>query len=110
MHSPKTKTTTKPGESAHYPSGCLSDISVPSTLGRTYFDAVKIYSELYAMHQAVLPATGSNIDYDYSVTGVGVDNYSLHTVSAHDSEPFTCAAIGDDDVEACGYLGWLRLY
>lgn len=109
MRSAKTKTTTKQGESARYPSGCLSDISVPPTLDRTYFDAVKIYAELRAPYPAVVAASGLNIDCDYSVTGVGVDDYSVHDLSAYENASLGSVAIGDDDIEACGYLGWLRL-
>lgn len=100
----------KQGASARYPMGCLSDISVPPTLDRTYFDAVTIYFELCATYPAALPVFDPTIARNYSVTGDGVDDYSLRDLAAHDSASFDSAIIGDEDIEACGYLGWLRPY
>lgn len=83
-------------------SGCLSELSIPIMLDDEYFAALKIFSETYADYQAyLLQAEPHPIECG---TGVGIDDYALHDPLANP----TMANISDDEIESCGYLGWLR--
>lgn len=94
------------GKKARRPSrasGCLSELSIPIVLDEGYFDAVKAFSEIDSDFQSYLSQAEPHL-IDCAVD-VGVDNYDVHDFSEAGS---SSADISDDEVEYCGYLGWLR--
>lgn len=84
-------------------SGCLSEISVPLLLDEEYFEALKNFADIYSDYQAYLfQAVPHTIE---CVADVGVDDYGLHDSTEVDH---ATASVSDDEIEGCGYLGWLR--
>lgn len=90
-------------KSSNRASGCLSEISVPLLLDEEYFAALKNFADIYSDYQAYLfQAVPHTVE---CVADVGVDDYGLH--DSVDADHAT-ASVSDDEIEGCGYLGWLR--
>lgn len=87
--------------------GCISKLSVVERREHAYFDALKDYSIHYAKAQAYLADDEWQIAHDYTL----IDN-SLsepdHGLLGDDGEPMMLAHVSDDDIDSCGYMGWLR--
>lgn len=90
-------------KSNHRASGCLSEISIPLVLDEEYFAALKDFADTYSDYQAYLFQSVPRADE--CVADVGVDDYGLHEPVGADPK---CAGVSDDEIEGCGYLGWLR--
>jgi len=87
-------------------SGCLSELSIPIPREHDYFDAVKAFTETYSDYQAYLAQLPLRNPSE-NATGIGIDDYAPHDSLALDSD-VNSGAISDDEIERCGYLGWLR--
>jgi hypothetical protein len=93
-------------------SGCISDLSSAAIHGyeHDYTAAMKNYATVYEDFQAYLEPANILAMHDYDL--------SLKPVPEHehlgclDQEFMECASntdsISDEDIEGCGYLGWLR--
>jgi len=95
---PERKKNARPARSA---SGCLSELSIPIMLDEEYFAALKAFSATYSDYQAYLLQAVPHVIEEG--TDIGIDDYALHDPIANSS-----ASISDDEIESCGYLGWLR--
>ena len=88
--------------------GCVSALSICRCHSTTYRDALKSYGELCSA--AVHTPTGSTIPHDYEALGTPLapgDVGGCLTPELAESL-VRAAAIDDDDIEFCGYLGWLH--
>lgn len=93
--------------------GCISKLSVVEQCGHAYFDALKDYAAHYAAAQAYLAADATQIAHDHTLieNDILIDS-SLsepdHGLLGDDGEPAISAQISDEDIDSCGYMGWLR--
>lgn len=92
--------------------GCISDISSEAIHGceHDYAAAMKSFGTVYEQYQSYLLPNGQVMAHDYDLaakaaaelSGKGFLDESLLQSMAHDD------AISDDDIEDCGYMGWLQ--
>lgn len=87
--------------------GCVSKLSIVEPREHAYFDALKDYAFRYAAAQAYLADTQSQIAHDYTSIG-DAPSEPDHGLLDDDGEPAMFAQISDDDIDNCGYMGWLR--
>lgn len=89
--------------------GCVSEISSCQRLDHSYADALKQYGAVYEAAQAYL-TPGEVVVHDYAGCAQGEQDAQGAQVAAQlellqqDASP----SVSDDEVERCGYLGWLR--
>lgn len=82
--------------------GCVSESSIPAAFDDAYFDALQAYAEsLLALQSPPAPAHARAIDA--GAAAIGVDD-----CVAHDMAERIAALFSDDEIEVCGYLGWLQ--
>lgn len=87
--------------------GCISGVSVIKPPRHAYFDALKDYAVHYADAQAYLAVDHSLVTHDNS----SIDNSPIefdHGLLGDDGEPVRFSQISDEDIDKCGYMGWLR--
>ncbi len=91
--------------------GCVSEISSCEQLDHGYADALKQYGAVYEAAQAYL-APGQVVAHDYGACAQGEQDTQGAQVAAQlellQQEPVAVPSVSDDEVERCGYLGWLR--
>jgi len=93
-------------------SGCISDVSSDAIHGyeHDYAAAMKSYATVYENFQAYLEPSDILAAHDYDL--------SAKLVPAHEhlgclgqefmNRAGNIESISDEDIESCGYLGWLR--
>lgn len=87
--------------------GCISGVSVVKPHRHAYFNALKDYAVHYAEAQAYLAVDHSLVACDYGA----IDKSPIepdHGLLGDDGEPMRCPPISDEDIDKCGYMGWLR--
>lgn len=92
--------------------GCVSALSTCAPPDPAYTDALKNYGEVYEQFQAYLSPLDalSEHDYDRAIAlsmperaHIGcLDGDMIELITGGDS------AVSDDEIEHCGYLGWLH--
>lgn len=92
--------------------GCISDISSDSIHGceHDYAAAMKSFGVVYEQYQSYLMPRNQLMPHDYDVAAnpvpafshLGCLNAELLESTVHSDD------ISDDDIEDCGYLGWLH--
>ncbi len=87
--------------------GCISKLSVVERHEHAYFDALKDYAVHYAEAQAYLADAESPIVHDYAAIDNCVSEPDRGLLD-DDGELVRFVLISDDDIDNCGYLGWLR--
>lgn len=91
--------------------GCVSALSSCAAVDHAYTDALKIYGEIYEQFQAYLSPldTLSTHDYDQAIAMSMPENAHLGCLN-DDMVEFIASSenITEDEIENCGYLGWLR--
>lgn len=87
--------------------GCISKLSVIEPREHAYFDALKDYAAHYAQAQAYLVDTATPIAHDYTLIDSALSEPD-HGLLNDDGEPAMAAQISDEDIDSCGYMGWLR--
>lgn len=87
-------------------SGCLSELSIPLPRDHGYFDAVKAFTDTYSDYHAYLAQLPLHNPIE-NAAGIGIDDYAPHDSFAQDNEGHN-DVVSDDEIERCGYLGWLR--
>ena len=89
--------------------GCASKLSMLKQHEHAYFDALKDYAIHCAQAQAYLADAEWQIAHDYDCALI---RNSLrepdHGLLGDDGEPAIAVQISDDDIDHCGYMGWLR--
>jgi len=90
--------------------GCVSDISSDAAPAHFHADAFKRYAQVYAAYQAYLMPTDPLAAHDYELgsRAVALDCRlgCLGEDLVNDTVPRD--DISDEDIERCGYLGWLH--
>lgn len=98
--------------SAALASGCLSELSSDAIHGypHDYAVAMKNYATIYENFQAYLEPANILATHDYDLSTRPVEEHEH--LGCLDQEFMECAvnadSISDEDIERCGYLGWLR--
>lgn len=87
--------------------GCASKLSMLEQHEHAYFDALKDYAIHYAQAQAYLADDEWHIAHDYTLIGNSLSEPD-HGLLGDDGEPAMFAQISDEDIDHCGYMGWLR--
>lgn len=87
--------------------GCVSKLSTLELHQHAYFDALRDYAKLYEATQAYLAGDGSSIAHDYAATSSASREFD-HGLLGDDGEAVAFVPISDDEIDNCGYLGWLR--
>ena len=92
--------------------GCISDISSDCIHGceHDYAAAMKSFGVVYEQYQSYLMPRNQLMPHDYDVAAnpvpafshLGCLNEELLESTVHSDD------ISDDDIEDCGYLGWLH--
>jgi|GEM_PF-2976846 len=85
--------------------GCLSDLSSCHTQDPVYLEALKSYAEVYAAYQDYLTPENPLAAHDYVVRDSATEE---HTQLGRLIEAQHDRDVSDDDIDGCGYLGWLR--
>lgn len=91
--------------------GCVSALSSCAALDHAYTDALKNYGEIYEQFQAYLSPldTLSAHDYDRVIAMSVPENAHFGCLNDDMVELIaTTDKITDDEIESCGYLGWLH--
>jgi hypothetical protein len=91
--------------------GCVSALSSCAALDHAYTDALKNYGEIYEQFQAYLSPldTLTERDYDRVIAMSVPENAHFGCLNDDMVELILAAAdITDDEIESCGYLGWLH--
>jgi hypothetical protein len=91
--------------------GCASAISSCAPIDHGYTDALKNYAEVYEKFQAYLSPLNELPEHDYDqVIAMSVPENSHLGCLNDDMVEFVTSVdnISDDDIEGCGYLGWLH--
>lgn len=93
-------------------SGCISELSSDSihAVERGYASAMKNYAVLYEQFQSYLMPRNALLPHDYELSvklaalanPLGCLNEELVASTLHEDD------ISDDDIEGCGYMGWLH--
>lgn len=93
-------------------SGCVSELSSDAIHGypHDYAVAMKNYAAIYENFQAYLEPANILATHDYDLSTRPVEEHEH--LGCLDQEFMECAtnteSISDEDIERCGYLGWLR--
>ncbi|HSB98039.1 MAG TPA: hypothetical protein VLC91_16380 [Spongiibacteraceae bacterium] len=93
-------------------SGCISDVSSDAIHGyeHDYALAMKSYATVYENFQAYLEPANILATHDYDLSTRPVPEHER--LGCLDQEFMEYAgnneSISDEDIESCGYLGWLR--
>lgn len=92
--------------------GCISEISSDSIHGceHDYAAAMKTYGVIYEKYQAYLLPNNQLMPHDYDLAAapvpafnhLGCLNEDLLESTVHSDD------VSDDEIEGCGYLGWLH--
>lgn len=88
--------------------GCVSEISSCEHPGHSYTDALRNYAEVYEAYQAYL--TPEAVPHNYDLVGVA-EAGSPHIGCLNEelmASTLQADTVSDDDIERCGYLGWLQ--
>lgn len=92
--------------------GCISELSSDEIHGYShdYAVAMKNYATIYENFQAYLEPADILAAHDYDLSTRPVEEHEH--LGCLDQEFMECAtnadSISDEDIERCGYLGWLR--
>lgn len=92
--------------------GCISELSSDAIHGyeHDYAAAMKTYATVYENFQAYLEPANILATHDYDLSTRPVEEHEH--LGCLDQEFMECAtnaeSISDEDIEGCGYLGWLR--
>lgn len=91
--------------------GCVSAISMSNPVDHDYAAALRNYGEVYEGYQAYLsPQDGlPEHDYDQAIAMSMPENSHFGCLN-DDMVEYVAAVdnITDDEIESCGYLGWLK--
>jgi len=85
--------------------GCWSELSSCRAQDQVYLDALKSYAQVYAAYQDYLTPEPPMERRDYAL---GVSATEEHVQLGLLSETGHAQRVSDDDIDDCGYLGWLR--
>ncbi len=92
--------------------GCVSDISAcrQIDIDGDYAVALKAYSAVYEAAQAYLQPGEHAVEHDYGLCAEGEqDGHGAHVAAQlQATERERVVNVSDEEVERCGYLGWLR--
>lgn len=91
--------------------GCVSALSSCAAVDHAYTDALKSYGEIYEQFQAYLSPLDSLTahDYDRAIAMSMPENAHFGCLNDDMVELLaTTDKISDDEIESCGYLGWLH--
>lgn len=93
-------------------SGCISELSSDAIHGveHDYASAMKNYGVVYEEYQSYLMPRSELLPHDYDLSvklaalasPLGCLNEELVATTLHEDD------INDDDIEGCGYMGWLH--
>jgi hypothetical protein len=92
--------------------GCISELSSYDihAYSHDYAVAMKNYATIYENFQAYLEPKNILASHDYDLSTRPVEEHEH--LGCLDQEFMECAtnadSISDEDIERCGYLGWLR--
>lgn len=92
--------------------GCVSELSSDAIHGypHDYAVAMKNYATIYENFQSYLEPANILATHDYDLSLRAVEEHEH--LGCLDQEFMECAtnadSISDEDIEGCGYLGWLR--
>lgn len=87
------------------PAGCWSELSSCAVQDQVYLEALKSYAQVYAAYQDYLTPEDPVGRHDYSL---GVSATEEHVQLGLLSKSVRPATVTDDEIDGCGYLGWLR--
>lgn len=91
--------------------GCISDISSDAIHGREqdYTAAMKNYGVIYEQYQAYLLPDNQLQPHNYDLAAAQVPAFNHLGCLNEDLLESTAPSdvVSDDDIESCGYLGWL---
>jgi len=87
------------------PAGCWSELSSCAVQDQVYLEALKSYAQVYAAYQDYLTPEDPVGRHDYSL---GVSATEEHVQLGLLSKAAHPATVTDDEIDGCGYLGWLR--
>lgn len=91
--------------------GCVSEISSCEQVDHDYTDALKEYGAVYEAAQAYL-APGEAVAHDYTLIVDYAEGVQASQLTAliewQQTAQEIAPVVSDDEVERCGYLGWLR--
>jgi len=92
--------------------GCISELSSDSIHGveHEYTSAMKNYGAIYEQYQSYLMPRHELLPHDYDLSiklavlsnSLGCLNEELVASTLHEDD------VSDDDIEGCGYMGWLH--
>lgn len=92
--------------------GCISQLSIIEQHEHAYFDALKDYALHYAQAQDYLAADQPPRAYSLMQDAAMRDSDFIgdldHALLDDTGEPLAAAQISDDDIDNCGYMGWLK--
>ena len=92
--------------------GCISELSSDAIHGceHDYAAAMKSFAVVYEQYQAYLMPSGQLVAHDYDIAAKPVPAFShLGCLNAELLESTVPEDdISDDEIEGCGYLGWLH--
>jgi hypothetical protein len=92
--------------------GCISEVSSDAIHGyeHDYAVAMKNYATIYENFQAYLAPANILAAHDYDLSTKQVPEHEhLGCLEQEFMEcPSNTESISDEDIESCGYLGWLR--
>jgi hypothetical protein len=90
--------------------GCVSEISSFAAPEHSYADALKDYAQVYEAYQAYLTPADTVVQHDYD--SVGVATAAGHQLGCLNEELVECTVpvddVSDEEIESCGYLGWVH--
>jgi hypothetical protein len=90
--------------------GCVSELSSCAVQEHSYTDALRNYAEVYEAYQSYLTPTDTLAQHDYDLVGVAAANE--HQLGCLNEEmvdgTVSVDAVSDEEIESCGYLGWIH--
>jgi hypothetical protein len=91
--------------------GCVSDISSCAQPDHNYLDALKSYAEVYAAMQDYLAPVDPVTEHNYALNVPETEEHNLlgmiEMVVGDEDQPHQ-VDFTDEEIDSCGYLGWLR--
>lgn len=88
--------------------GCVSELSSCDGASHDYAAALKNYGAVYQAYQAYLSPDESMLRHGYGRAALEADELAPGASSEEMQLALPGGEFSDDEVESCGYLGWLR--
>lgn len=90
--------------------GCISELSSHIEEYHIFDEALKNYAEVYRLSHTYIESGELAVEHDYTLNVAETEEHGLLGLLGDEIEQAvrTHVHFSDDEIEQCGYLGWLQ--